>query len=216
MKRFDETPETAASSGAERVRLAKVLTALYRGVLYRDDSEDIWNDLIELQPRVMDHFAAVGLSLFTVESEGFAYVRYPRSAPNVKDGDGSEIPRLVAKRPLTYQTSLLLALLRKRLAEFDAGGEGTRLIMTRDEILDMVGIFLPESGNEAKIMDSMEKNINRIKEMGFVRQLKNQANVYEVRGIIKAFVDAEWLDVFEKQLGEYRLMSSLGAISDEE
>jgi hypothetical protein len=164
----------------------------------------------------MDHFAAVGLSLFIVEAEGFAYVRYPRSAPDVKDGDGSEIPRLVAKRPLTYQTSLLLALLRKRLAEFDAGGEGTRLIMTRDEILDMVGIFLPESGNEAKIMDSMEKNINRIKEMGFVRQLKNQANVYEVRGIIKAFVDAEWLDVFEKRLGEYRLMSSLGAISDEE
>ncbi|MDR1580507.1 MAG: DUF4194 domain-containing protein [Synergistaceae bacterium] len=213
---MDEEPVTTVPPVADRARLARVLAALYRGVLYRDDSEDVWNDMIELQPRVRDHFAAVGLSLFIVEAEGFAYVRYSQSVLEVKDESGCEIPRLVAKRPLTYETSLLLALLRKRLAEFEAGGEGTRLIMTRDEILDMVGIFLPESGNEAKIMDSMEKNINRVKDMGFVRQLKNQANVYEVRGIIKAFVDAEWLGAFEKRLEEYRLMSSLGAISNEE
>jgi hypothetical protein len=213
---LDETLAATASPGAERARLAKVLAALYKGVLYRDDSEDIWNDMLELQPRVRDHFAAIGLSLFIVEAEGFAYVRYPQSGPEIEDEEGFEMPRLVAKRPLTYQTSLLLALLRKRLAEFEAGGEGMRLIISRDEILDMISIFLPESGDEAKIKDAMEKNINRIRDMGFIRQLKNQTNVYEVRGIIKAFVDAEWLGVFEKRLGEYRLMSSLGAISDEE
>lgn len=213
---MDEALAAAASPGAERARLAKVLASLYKGVLYRDDSEDMWNDMLKLQSRVRDHFAAIGLSLFIVDAEGFAYVRYPQSGPDIKDEEGFEIPKLVAKRQLTYQTSLLLALLRKRLAEFEAGGEGTRLIMSRDEILNMIGIFLPESGNEAKIMDSMEKNINRIKDMGFIRQLKNQASVYEVRGIIKAFVDAEWLGVFEKRLGEYRMMSSLGAISDEE
>jgi hypothetical protein len=170
--------------------------------------------MTRLQARAQDHFTSIGLSLFIVEAEGFAYVRYPSSSlDNEAADEGAAIPRLVAKRQLTYQTSLLLALMRKRMAEFEAGGEGTRLVMTRDEIVEMVGIFLPEGGNEAKIMDGVEKNINKIRDMGFVRSLKNQSNVYEVLGIIKAFVDAEWLGVFEKQLDEYRRIAGVGAAS---
>jgi hypothetical protein len=152
--------------------------------------------------------------LFIDEAEGFAYIRYLQDDTDMSSG--YEIPRLVAKRPLTYQTSLLLALFRKRLAEFEAGGEGTRLIMTRDEIVEMVGIFLPDGTNETKIIDAMEKNINRVREMGFIRSLKGQTNVYEIMGIIKSFIDAEWLGAFDERLREYRKLSSSGTITGDE
>jgi len=197
-----------------RSRLSRVLVALYKGVLYRDDSEDVWDNLLELQSQVRDHFAAVGLLLFIDESEGFAYIRYLQD--DTDTNSGYEMPKLVAKRPLTYQTSLLLALLRKRFAEFEAGGEGTRLIMTRDEIVEMAGIFLPEGTNETKIIDAMEKNINRVREMGFIRLLKGQTNVYEIMGIIKAFIDAEWLGAFDERLQEYRRLSSSGTITGDD
>ena len=199
-----------AVQDSARLRLSRALAALYKGVLYRDDSEDVWDNLLELQSSARDHFSAVGLSLFIDEAEGFAYIRYPQDETGANDG--YETPRLVAKRPLTYQTSLLLALLRKRLAEFEAGGEGARLIMTRDDIVEMVSIFLPEGTNETKIIDAMEKNINRVRDMGFIRALKGQINVYEVMGIIKAFIDAEWLGAFNERLHEYRNLSSSGAV----
>ena len=201
-----------AQADSARLRLSKVLVALYKGVIYRDDSEDVWDNMLELQSSVHDHFAVLGLSLFIDEAEGFAYIRYPQSSAD-SESCGIEIPRLVARRPLTYQTSLLLALLRRRLAEFEAGGEGTRLIMTRDEIVEMVGIYLPEGTNEAKIIDSMEKNINKARDLGFIRLLKGQTNVYEIMGIIKAFVDAEWLAAFDERLREYRKLSSSGTIT---
>ncbi|MFE0119413.1 hypothetical protein ACFWZA_15220 [[Kitasatospora] papulosa] len=39
------------------------------------------------------------------------------------------------RRLLSYPVSLLVLLLRKRLAEFDAGADGTRLMITGDEIV---------------------------------------------------------------------------------
>lgn len=44
-------------------------------------------------------------------------------------------PRLMPRRSLSYPVSLLVLLLRKRLAEFDAGADGTRLMITGDEIV---------------------------------------------------------------------------------
>ena len=201
-----------AQADSTRSRLSKALFALYKGVLYRDDSEDVWDNMLEFQSSVHDHFAALGLSLFVDEAEGFAYIRYPQSNAD-EESSGLEFPRLVAKRSLTYQTSLLLALLRRRLAEFEAGGEGTRLIMTSDEIVEMISIFLPEGTNEVKTIDAVERNINKVREMGFIRMLKGQANVYEIMGIIKAFVDAEWLGNFDERLREYRELSSSGAVA---
>ena len=58
----------------------------------------------------------------------------PRRRPG--DEDAPRLPRLVARRPLSYPVSLMLALLRKRMAEFDASAGDTRLVLTRDEILD--------------------------------------------------------------------------------
>lgn len=57
-------------------------------------------------------------------------------------------PRLIARRPLSYPVSLMLALLRKRLAEADAGGGDARLVLSREEIAELMRVFLPDGTNE--------------------------------------------------------------------
>jgi hypothetical protein len=114
------------------------------------------------------------------------------------------MPRLVARRQLSYPVSLLLALLRKKLAEFDAGGGETRLILHRDDVVDLVRVFLPAGSNEARLIDQVSAHLNKIVDMGLVRKLRGQDQVFEVRRIIKAFVDAQWLAEFDQRLAEYR------------
>ncbi|MDA8172034.1 MAG: DUF4194 domain-containing protein [Nitrospiraceae bacterium] len=180
---------------------------LLKGVVYQESDPELWNALITLQARVRDYTAVLGLELVLDEAEGYAFLR---SRP---DSEEQKIPRLIARRPLSFPVSLLLALLRKKLAEFDAGGADTRLVLSRDEVVEMVRVFLPESSNEAKLIDQVESHLNKIADLGFVRRLKTQsgkAQMFEVRRILKAFVDAQWLAEFDKRLASYRALLEKG------
>jgi len=183
---------------AEGKAFSRVLIALMKGVVYQDADTAIWQTLLGLQARVRDYLAVLGLELLLDESEGYAWLK-TRPAPE----EGEALPRLVVKRPLSFPVSLLLALLRKKLAEFDAGGEDTRLILTRDEVVDMVRLFLPAGVNEARIVDQIDTHLNKIIELGFARRMRGQTHLIEVRRILKAFVDAQWLAEFDQRLATY-------------
>ncbi|HEX5337073.1 MAG TPA: DUF4194 domain-containing protein [Gallionella sp.] len=188
---------------------SRVLIALMKGIVYRDTDADIWQALLDLQARVRDYLAALGLELMLDEAEGYAWLR---TRPASEEVDA--LPRLVAKRPLSYPVSLLLALLRRKLAEFDSGGEDTRLILARDEVADMVRLFLPAGVNEARIVDQIDTHLNKIIELGFARRMRGQPHLIEVRRILKAFVDAQWLAEFDRRLAAYRI-DVLGANSEQ-
>ena len=183
-------------------RLSIVLVNLYKGVLYKEQNEELWRDMHDMSSAVIDHFAQIGLKLAVDENEGYAYVAYS-SDQEAEDEEPEALPRLVVKRQLTFPVSLMLALLRKRLAEFDTAGEGTRLVMTRDEIVDMMRPFLPESTNEVKLTDKMDAAISKVKELSFIRPMKSEESSYEVMRILKAFIDAEWLTEFDSRLESY-------------
>ena len=119
------------------------------------------------------------------------------------DDDGPAIPRLVPRRSLSFHVSLLLALLRKTLAEFDASNSDTRLVLSRQQIVDMCAVFLPTSTSEARLIDQIDAHIAKVVELGFLRRIDDTEATYEVRRIIKAFVDAQWLAEFEARLAEY-------------
>ena len=181
--------------------LSSVVVPLLKGVLYRKDNPGLWDSLLHLQASVRDYVAILGLELMLDEAEGYAFLRSRQS----EDEDGqSAIPRLVARRQLSYPVSLLLVLLRKKLAEFDAGGGDTRLILSRDEVVELIRIFLPAGSNEVKLIDQVDGTLNKIAELGFIRRLRGQGQMIEVRRIIKAFVDAQWLADFDERLAEYR------------
>lgn len=179
--------------------LSPVLIALFKGVVYRDVNPTLWQGLHALQARTRDYVALLGLDLMLDEAEGYAYLR---QKPQTEDD--AALPRLVQRRPLSYPVSLLLALLRKKLAEFDAAGGDTRLILDRDQIVELVRVFLPDTTNEAKLLDRIDNHINRLVELGFLRRLRGQENQFEVLRILKTFVDAQWLAGFDERLKAYR------------
>ena len=180
-------------------RFSPMLIALFKGVLYHDQHTQHWQALLDYQARVRDHVRVLGLELTLDEAEGYAFLRHREP-----DGEEPELPRLVPRRQLPYSVSLLLALLRKKLAEHDVTGGDPRLILSRDDILDMVRVFLPESANEVKLVNRIDADINRVVELGFLRRLRGQDGQFEVRRILKSFVDARWLAELDARLEEYR------------
>lgn len=187
--------------------LSGTVIPLLKGVVYRDNDLPLWSGLLDLQARVRDYVAVLGLDLVLDEAEGYAFLR-SRTGP---DDDGApRVPRLVARRPLSFPVSLLLALLRKKLAEFDAGGSGTRLVLSRDEVAELVRVFLPEGSNESRLVDQVDTHLNKIAELGFVRRLRGQEGMIEVLRILKAFVDAQWLVQFDERLAAYQAQLATG------
>ena len=202
-----ESTQAPAGTSAQP-DLSTLLINLLKGVIDRETDERLWGKLLDLQARVRDYASVLGLELILDEAEGHAFFK---SRPDPADDDASAIrlPRLIARRPLSFPVSLMLALLRKKLAEFDASGSDTRLILTREELVELVRVFMPDSSNEARLIDKIETHLAKIVDLGFLRRLKPASGAsgtasYEVRRILKAFVDAQWLAEFDARLASYR------------
>lgn len=196
----DEAPMLSVSDND----LSTLAVTLLKGVIYREEDERLWTALLNLQMRVREFMAVLGLELVLDEAEGYAFLNSRSDRTEVDPA--SEIPRLVARRPLSFPVSLLLALLRKKLAEFDAGGGDTRLVLSQEAIVDLIRVFLPESSNEVKLIGQIDSYINKVVDLGFLRRLKVASGPpnYEVKRILKAFVDGQWLSECDRRLAEYR------------
>ncbi|WP_347555285.1 DUF4194 domain-containing protein [Robbsia sp. KACC 23696] len=221
MLRTDTAEDDALASDratGQDANLSVTLITLLKGVQYREADERQWSALIDLQARLRDYAAVLNLDLIVDEAEGYAFLK---SRPEPEDGDAApRVPRLIARRPLSFQVSLMIALLRKKLVEFDAGGSDTRLILNRDEAVEMVRVFLPDGSNEAKLIDQIDTTLNKVVDLGFLRKLKPTSGAlagvpsFEVRRILKAFVDAQWLAEFDARLAQYRAHLSGGVGND--
>ncbi len=186
--------------------MSVVVVTLLKGVLYQEDKPEVWNSLLGLQAQAGDYLAVLGLDLVLDEAEGYAFLR-SISEDQVQDSPekSPQIPRLIRRQQLSFPVSLLLALLRKKLAEFDAVGGETRLILSRDDIVELFRVFLPGGTNEVKLISQMDTHLNKVAKLGFIRPLRGQKHMFEIRRILKAFVDAQWLTEFEARLAEYQL-----------
>jgi hypothetical protein len=209
-------PEPEAGLSPAIPELSQLLIYLLKGVLYREEDGPLWASLLRLQTRIREQAAVMLLDLVVDEAEGYAFLK---SRPDPDDSEGApRLPRLVTRRSLSYPVSLMLALLRKRLAEFDAGGGDTRLVLSREEIAELMRMFLPDGTNEVRLVDQVDATISKVVDLGFLRRLKpgtgggqmqgqdkgkNEGH-YEVRRILKAFVDAQWLAEFDTRLETYR------------
>lgn len=184
--------------------MAAAIIHLMRGVVYREQDEPTWIALGRSAPAIRDHFARIGVDVVVDETEGYAYLQCRPEA----DGE-DPLPRLVSRRTLTYNLSLLLVLLRKRLVEFETSGNEGKLVLGRDQIVEMLRLFLAESTNEARVVDQVDTTIRRAAEFGFLRQLRGRVDQWEVRRILKAYVDAQTLSDFAGKLAEYTGTSQL-------
>lgn len=177
--------------------VSRSVIALMRGVVYRDSHEPAWLALGRHGSAVRDHFAVLGVDVVVDETEGYAYLR---SRP--EDDDEEPLPRLVQRRALSYPVSLLLVLLRRRLAEFEATSGETRLVLTRQQLVDLLVTYLPAASNEARVVDQIDRHVAKVADLGFLHPLKGQ-DAWEVRRVIKAYVDAQALADFDARLRDH-------------
>lgn len=208
MSQTASTPDAAPATALLPASLSTLAITLLKGVIYREEDERLWGHLLHLQNQVRDYVSVLGLMVIIDPAEGYAYLR---STPEPEEDEAApRMLRLIARRPLSFHVSLLLALLRKQLVRFDAMGGETRLILSRDDIASMLQTFLPESSNEVRQIGQIETHIRRVIELGFLRPLQptsaNTPNTpprYEVRRILKAYIDAEWLATLDERLEAY-------------
>lgn len=200
--------ENTSDNTQSQASLSALAITLLKGVIYREEDEARWGHLLRLQNQVKDYVSVLGLLLMIDQVEGYAYLR---SMPETEEAPGATaLPRLIARRALPFHVSLLLALLRQQLVKFDAIGGETRLILSRDDLASMLQTFLPESNNEVRQLGQIETYIRRVTELGFLRPMSssgadasNTVPRYEVRRILKAYIDAEWLATLDERLESY-------------
>lgn len=194
---------THAAPERARDRLPPTVIALMKGVLERDIAPETWQDLLHCASQVRDYVRVMGLELRLDEAEGFAYLRQRAEA----DGE-TPLQRLVPRRQLSFSVSLLLALLRRRLSESDASGGDTQLVLTREEIHDLNRHILRDVSNEVKQADKLDRDIDKVVELGFLQPIKRGGDIFEVRRILTAFIDAEWLSGLDRRIADYAVLAA--------
>lgn len=123
---------------------AHVKAALLKEPLYLEDGA-LWSELLRSRLECSMWFAGVGLELVIDEEEGYAFVHQPDAV------EGANGPKLIARRKLGYEPTLLLACLRQELAKTEArDADQVRLVRTRREICELVSGFLSQTTDETR------------------------------------------------------------------
>jgi hypothetical protein len=181
----------------EKNHFSIILINLLKGIIYRDKDSGLWQSLISLHGRVAEYAAVLGLECIVDEAEGYAYLR------QVEASDGErELPQLMPRRQMNYTVSLLCVLLRKKIIESDSQGESRRVIVTQKQVVEMMRLYMPDSSNEAKVDDKIKAALNKIIDLGFIQPLDAQNESLEIKRILRAFVDANWISQLDSKLNE--------------
>lgn len=176
------------------------ITLLLKGIFYKEDNVKAWAELIENSFSVIEeYFEVIGLELLIDESEGYAYLK-----SKVYEDDSFAPPKLIQKRELSYKVSLLCVILRKEIVDFDMQNESTKVVISKEDIQKELLLYLPQNYNEVKVYKEIDATIKKVQELGFLKKLQNKEENYEIKRSLKAFVDASWLNDFDKKLKEYK------------
>ena len=177
---------------------AQVKARLLREPLYVEDGP-LWDALLQSRDDCAAWFAGVGLALVIDEDEGYAYIHQP-------DTDEAQgMPRLIARRPLGYELTLLLVCLRQELATTEArDADQVRLVRTRQEIAEMVSGFLGETSDEVRDLKKIDRAIEQAVDLGFLRRLGGGGgDDFEVRRILKARLGPAELETIRQKLRDH-------------
>lgn len=179
---------------------ASIVIRLLRGPMY--DEESLWSALLIHKQKVSAYLGKVGLKLNIHEADGFAFVNQPDGAE-----DEESLPRLIRRMPLTFEVSLLSVILREELEAFDAGNtESRKLFMTKSQLRGRIAIYYKEKTDQTRLYRELDKHINKVKELGFLKELpakENRESLYEVSRIIKAKIDPAFLEEFKEKMKNY-------------
>ena len=173
---------------------APLAIKLLQGVVYEEDAR-LWQELTKVHElSLRRYFAQIGLQLIVDKQEGFAFLRQPKEDQE----ETAHLPRLMRKRTLNFDQSILCVLLRERLEEHAVRDTASREpIMTLRDIRDMVELFSRERNTQQRFLKDLKKTVEDVKNMGFLEAMNQETpdnedeRRYRVRRIIKAFIDTD-------------------------
>lgn len=178
--------------------LAHIRAALLREPVYVEDGA-LWTKLLQSRRECLEWFAGVGLDLVIDEEEGYAFIRQPEPV------EGTNGPKLIVRRKLGYEPTLLLACLRQELARTEArDADQVRLVRTRREIAELVSGFLGQTTDEIRDLKKIDRSIEQLCDLGFLKKLGGEAgDDFEIRRIIKARLGASELEEIKRKLQDH-------------
>lgn len=181
---------------------APLVLKLLKGPLYYDDPS--WTDLLIEQRQTAAYLTRIGLELVLSESEGYAFL----SQPEEIEGEESPLPRLIPRRGLSFEVSLLSILLREELERFDPEkSESTKAFITLAQMRDKIRVYFPEASDEIRLIRELDKHINTLERLRYIRGVNkdktNEEFRYEIMPILKARVTPEFVREFKEKLEQY-------------
>ena len=190
------SPTTAAPAGEEGFPLSAFVRAhLWQEPLYAEDKE-LWKALLAEKDALRTWFRQTGLELVADEAEGYAFLR------QIEPEGDERVPRLTRKQKLSYDATLLLVCLRDELNRFDTRtADQSVLIKSRQELIDLVAGFLPESSDQVRDERKLDSAIEQLRDLGFLRRAGgDSSDAFEVRRIIRARFGPGELETVKQRL----------------
>ncbi|MFK7932763.1 MAG: DUF4194 domain-containing protein [Saprospiraceae bacterium] len=178
---------------------APIIVKLFQSVIY-DEDRRVWQELLSFQHQIRSYFATIGIELHLNEQDGFAYLSQP------DEMEGSKVPRLMRRMPLTYEVTLLLVILREAIEEFDVQNTDNRkLFITNVELKERIELFFADKADKVKLLDRFDTYINSVVNLGFLKEAQVRAHdektkTYEVMRIVKAKINNEKLEEIRAKL----------------
>ncbi len=177
---------------------APTVIRLFKGPLY-DDQRKEWSELLLYFEEVRMYLGKIGLEVILNEPEGFAYLRQ-------MEEEGQALPRLMSKRKLSWEVTLLCVLLRQKLEEFDLKDTDSRkLFLNKEELKAEIELFFEEENNRSRLLEKLDGYIKQVVDLGYLKPVSasllqdSTQSRYEVKRIIKArFNSDELANILQK------------------
>lgn len=196
---------------------ANVCVKLLQGPIYADEDGEIWRILIRNQMEVTKYFGQIGINVFVDVAEGYAFLEQLDD-----DEESIDTRKLIRRYPLSFEMSLLCVLLREQLENFDVSqNDSAVLIMAESEIRALLAIYFKEKVDQIKLYRELGRYLNQAVELTFLKEIQavktygfnsaghvagEELNVdrqFEVRRILRAKIDVEFMTEFKTRLEDY-------------
>lgn len=189
------------------LNFSKALIALLRQTVVREENPAVWNTVISQNAAIEEYVEKMGLSLIIDNECGYAFLRQ----------SGEEgLPRLVRRMPLSFHMSLFLALLRSEINEFDGSHGDSELVVTKERMMTQMRLYYPPITDEVKFENKITAMFHKAEEMKFLVPIASGEEAYEVRPVLRSFINAEWLSEFNAALERYTEELAEGKAETEE
>jgi hypothetical protein len=175
---------------------APVKVKLLQGALYSEEAA-AWRILMAHSKSIEDYFRDLGLSLVIDPNEGWAYLEQ-------QDLEGEpEMVQLFKRRPLSFEATVLLLILREELLRFDGTPRATETVptVTQKWLVDELSAFVRSQNNEVRRESGLKAVVRQAVSMGVLREIRSSGDetTYQILRIVKAKLpDAKISEVRER------------------